>query len=136
MFEISEFETTDTADMPVKNPKTGKQMMLPGGKAPVTITLAGRDSEIYRKISRDLANRRAEVARAEGISEVQLSDAELDAEALDLLTALTLGWNGISSNKEPYPFSQENARKLYERLPWLREEVDRFVGNRANFMKA
>jgi hypothetical protein len=136
MFEISEFETTDTADMPLKNPKTGKQVMLPGGKAPATITLAGRDSEIYRKISRDLANKRAEAARAAGSNDFQPSDEDLESEALDLLTALTIGWNGISANKEPFPFSVENARKLYERLPWLREEVDRFVGNRANFMKA
>lgn len=133
MFEISEFETIDAADMPVKNPKTGKLVMLPGENAPVTIKLAGRDSEIYRKISRELANKRAETARN---GDAQPSDEDLENEALDLLSALTLGWEGITANREPYPFSPENARKLYERLPWLREEVDRFVGNRANFMKA
>jgi len=136
MFDIYDFETTDTADMPVRNPKTGKQMMLPGGKDPVTITLAGRDSEIYRRVSRDLVNKRVEAARAAGAADVQQSDEDLENEALDLLSALTVNWNGITANKEPYPFSNENARKLYERLPWLREEVDRFVGNRANFMKA
>jgi hypothetical protein len=134
MFEISEFETADVADMPVKNPKTGKPVMLPGGKLPVTIKLAGRDSEIYRKISRELANKRAEAVR--NGADASLGDEDLENEALDLLSTLTLGWEGITANKEPYPFSPENARKLYERLPWLREEVDRFVGNRANFMKA
>lgn len=133
MFEISEFETTDVADMPVKNPKNGKPMM--DGKLAVVIKLAGRDSEIYRKVSRELANKRAEAIRAAG-ADAQPTDDDLENEALDLLSALTLGWVGIAANGEPYPFSQENARKLYERLPWLREEVDRFVGNRANFMKA
>lgn len=133
MFDITEFETTDIADMPVNNPKTGKPVMA--GAKPVTITLAGRDSEVYRKISRELANKRIEAARAAG-KEVELSDEELQNEALDLLSALTLGWTGVVSGGEPFPFSTENARKMYERLPWLREDVDRFVGNRANFMKA
>lgn len=134
MFEISEFETVDAADMPVKNPKTGKMVMV-DKNSPVTIRLAGRDSEIYRRISRYLAHMRAETALADG-GDASPSDEALENEALDLLSALTLGWTGITANREPYPFSEENARKLYERLPWLREEVDRFVGNRANFMKA
>ena len=57
-------------------------------------------------------------------------------ENIELLVACTLNWAGIRAKGQPLPFSVDNARVIYAKLPWLREQVKAFIEDRANFLKA
>jgi hypothetical protein len=42
----------------------------------------------------------------------------------------------ITMDKKELEFSVDNAIALYERFPWIKEQVDIAIGDRANFIKA
>ena len=131
--EISDFKLEDSAIMPVRHLATGQPIKTKDGKA-VSVTVACKDSEVFRLLARNQTERRLKRASETGNS--RLSSTELEDEALDLLAGSTLGWSGITKDGAEFPFSFENARGLYRELPWLRDQVDAFIADRANFMKA
>jgi len=92
------------------------------------IKLAGPDSRIAK-------SRRADIRRR--FRNHRSSDLDLDAleqEAMETRVAMTLEWGGIELDGEELAFTPENVRTVYERFPWLIEQVDSFQGDRANFM--
>jgi hypothetical protein len=46
----------------------------------------------------------------------------------------TKGWSGITEGGVEVKFSYENAVKLYTKYLWLREQIDRFMADRSNFL--
>ena len=116
--------------MRVLDPRTGRP--LGTDKAPVTVSLVGRDSQEYRdaqahfldKLRSDATKRRA----------TSLTTEEADANALAILAACTKGWEGIEWDGKPLAFSPSAAVQIYADLPWLRDQVDAFVGDRTNFL--
>jgi hypothetical protein len=126
------------AAMEVKHPVTGDVVRqdppegAPEGTlgAPVTITLAGQDSSTYKKARNAQVTKRL-AKRNPG----KITGEEAEAEALELLVAATLGWDGISlGSNEPLAFTPGNVRRLYETLPAIREQAAAFVDDRANFL--
>lgn len=78
-------------------------------------------------------------------SGAKFSAAASDEEAAASLARATTGWSGVvqgwvdgTDDEAPAQFSIENARKLYlnRGVKWLRDQADRFVGDRANFLPA
>ena len=126
---------TDAADvgvdMTIRNPATGLPM---DGE---TITLLGRDSKVYR----DHVARR-ERALLDHVNNTRkapkLSHDQIKHQAIEDLVILTTGWNLTSEDGQPLPFSKEAARDIYaaHEMAWLREQVEEFVGDRANFLTA
>jgi hypothetical protein len=111
----------------LEHPVTGEPLLHDG--QPMTITLAGIDSAAYRNKHRQIQNRRLQrMARGR---KPDLSNA--DAEACELLAACTISWSGIVKGGEALECSEQAARELYEEHDWIREQVDVFVGDRANF---
>ena len=54
-----------------------------------------------------------------------------------LLAAMTVGWeNVLDTEGNDIPFATEVARSLYVSYPVVREQVDVFVANRRNFLRA
>lgn len=99
------------------------------------IDLHSGDSDVARKHGRAVANRRLGMR-----GRVKLTAQELEADAAELLSALTAGWLLLDLTGQPIEveFSRENARELFTEpgLAWLREQVDEFVADRGNFSKA
>lgn len=104
-------------------------------KLGITITLVGQDSEIHRAFVNRQANKlRQKITPGRGYMPPSI---EKDQEqATELLVACTLGWEGMAMGGKDYPFSPDNARALYSDpgYAWLREQVDRFIADRANFL--
>jgi phage/plasmid-associated DNA primase len=61
-------------------------------------------------------------------------DFDLKDESVELLAKCTKGWSGITESGKEVPFSYENAVKLYTKYLWLREQIDRFMADRSNFL--
>lgn len=118
------------AVLEVLHPTTGLPLVM-DGETPVTITLVGKDSEQFRAAVRERTNKNLKAM------EKASPTAEMVEQAnIDLLAACTLGWSGIQVKDQPWPFTPDNARYLYTRLVWLRDQVDGFIADRANFLKA
>src|SRR4029077_990726 len=99
---------------------------------PAYIDHYSADSEIARKHQRNIQRRRLAMR-----GRMRITPEELEAEAVDILAALTVGWYlvGTKGQKINTPFTQENARELYgdPTITWLREQVDESTADRANF---
>jgi hypothetical protein len=137
-FNLSSLDTSIAAEsgavMTVVNPVSGA-VLVAEDKKPVTITLAGEDSERFKRADR--ANRNRRLARQQGARGGKISAEEMEADNLELLVAVTIDWSGLAiDGNEELSFSADNARVLYTKLPWLREQAQAFVLDRSNFLKA
>ena len=128
VFDLASLDTAKKANegvwMPVIHPKT----KLPTG---LRILLFGMDSEIQQKYQRDYMDRMVQ-RKADAPAPDQAE------EELEMLATCTGGWdmNGsplVLEGKE-LPFTHENAKAVYKRFAWIKGDVDRFVGNRGNFL--
>jgi hypothetical protein len=103
---------------------------------PVRIRLRGPDSDVYREFSRKQIQKRF----ARGNDPKRINDLdmeEVEKDSLDMLAAMTVGWeNVLDTDGTEIAFSTEVARALYVSYPVVREQVDTFVANRRNFLRA
>lgn len=129
------------ATMPVLHP-IDRVPLLDAKKKPVTIDLLGRDSDTWIKGENAARNKSVEQLT----TGAKYSAAAADRRDAESLARATTGWSGIpkawleegSNDESPAEFSFENAVKLYTNrgVRWLRDDADKFVGTRANFLKA
>lgn len=118
----------------IRHPKTN----LPLG---IQITVCGSDSETCKRIQRKQINRRLELSARSRNNKVAMTAEEIEAEALDILVSCTKGWNTGDrkeielADDEWLPCTPENVRRVYEELPWLREQIDQEIGDRSNFLQ-
>jgi hypothetical protein len=71
---------------------------------------------------------------------VKLTPEELEANRVEFLAALTVGWHlvDLAGKHVAVDCNTENARDLYSNpaLSWVRDQVDEFTGDRGNFSPA
>lgn len=121
----------------------------------ITINVLGKDSDEFQKISRAQSKKRMSKMNRGGfrVQNVMIPPEEIEADGLELLAKCTKSWKTVAvkdkdGNKlEPaketilvagkeIEFSYDNALMIYERFPWIKEQVDAAVGDRANFIKS
>jgi len=128
--DLSSLETQAGSTMTVMHPV--EDIPLLGGDGdPVTFSLLGIDSEEYRASQRGITNKR--LSRK---NKFKITAEQLELETIEVLVACTVNWSdNFEVDGSAYPFSKDNAKALYERFPWVREQVDDFIGERANFLR-
>lgn len=114
-----------------------KEPLLDANGKPVTIKVMGPDSTKYRSLSRSQIRKRL-TRMAAGQKEVTEADMdETESDGLDILAACTISWTGVLTPKgEEIPCNAENARKLYLHYPVVKEQIDAFISERENFLRA
>lgn len=120
--DLTQLNVSDagSSDMVLRHPATGEDL-------DITIKLLGKDSAEYRKAVSKVGNSRINQRKKVTVEQTQ-------QDALDLLVAVTVGWAGMTENGEELEFSPENAKRVYRDYPWIKEQADEFVHDRANFM--
>ena len=113
----------DGAELEVLHPISGE-------KLGIAIRLAGTDSAVHRKATTAIASRRTKGGFRRNIN---LDD--LQAESIEILARCTLSWSGVVLDGKDVPPSKEAAAALYTRFPWLREQVETFISDRANYLQ-
>lgn len=74
----------------------------------------------------------AEFLHAKGTGGVSL--AEFEPQALASIVATTKAWSGVvDEDDHPVACTPETVRALYEAAPWIREQVQAAVTERARF---
>lgn len=120
------------AEMELVHPVTGETLTQDDKeKTPITIKVVGTDSKAYRNKNRDFQRKR--IAKMTKSRTKTIDYTVSDEDACELLAECTVGWSGIEVDGKPLEFSKENANELYMKFNWIREQVDAFIGDRANF---
>lgn len=101
-----------------------------GEPTDVRIQVYSPDSEQYRKAANRVRNNTMKFIRKNNGTTAE----RIEADMVEILANVTVGWSGLTENGQPWPFSIENARRLYTDFPFIREQVDEFVGDRKNFI--
>lgn len=132
--DLSNFNVEKMAEqgawMELENPETGDVLKSDEGE-PVAIKVLGTDSKAWRNKNRLYQQRR--IAKMTRSRSKQIDYTMSDEDACELLSECTVGWKGIVDDGEEVEFSKEAAFDLYMKYIWIREQVDSFVGDRANF---
>ena len=128
-FDLGQFDTVTAS-----NQGAAMQVLHPVTNVPtgVEITLAGADSDVYRRAQRTWANKQMDrLMKRRGNNP---SVEEIEERSLDIMARCTLSWKDVEFKGKKLPCNYENAIMLYRELPWLREQVDEFINDRANFL--
>ncbi len=100
----------------------------------MSITLLGQDSSVYRKIQ--LGKQQAALNRmAKGKKGLDLNAEKLAEDTIDDLVKMTVEWEGFTLDGKELKPTADNVRKIYTEWPWIREQAQEFVNNRANFFR-
>jgi hypothetical protein len=132
--DLSIFDTKTLADqgfdLDIADIRTGQ----PSG---FRVRILGVDSEVMQQRIRDEAERIAEAMKRD--QRLNETPEESRARRIERLVLATVGWsdNAVILG-EAFPFSADNARRLYTdpRFPHIREQVERGIQNRVNFLRA
>lgn len=139
---LSQLDTKKVADAGVTialtDPYTAEQLTLADGSV-MSITVLGRDSAKMREYVRKVTDKRLEELRKNKSQSFSLEESE--SEKAGALAAVTVAWNlppiDEGSTVAP-PCTESNARALYSdpRFPWIVEQLDAVIADRASFFKA
>lgn len=114
-------------ELQLTHPRTGAPLEI-------FITVLGADSAAYKE--RLLEHQRRAMADFQKTRKFARTPEQLDADAIELLAAATQAWRNVVVDGKPLTCSEAAARTLYAdpRFPWIREQVDAAIGDRANFL--
>lgn len=114
--------------MPLRHPITNEPLVDEDG--PVSITLRGADSDLYRAGQQGLLE-----SLVEGLtSDRGKPKAVARSTRIELMADCTVGWSNIIVGGERVTFSRDNAVKLYTDYPWVLDQVQAFVNDRQNYL--
>lgn len=129
--DLSVFEiASEGVPLQLLHPQTGEPLALDDG-TPMEVTVVGTDSDEWRARERAIANK-----RIANFGKKPVTAEELETDNLLNLVACIKSWRGMVLNGQEIPCTDEHKLALLKRLPHLRRQVDNFVGNSANFLKA
>lgn len=121
--DLSTLEVKQGEVMHLAHPADETQLLGP------TITLAGIDSEVYRRTQSKLARVRVEqIAR----NRKRANDSDDD---LELLVACTQAWTDIKIDGKLRDCTDQNKRELYTRFPWIRDQAAAFMMDREKYFR-
>jgi hypothetical protein len=130
--DLSNLDTVAAASegavMPLLHP-VSRAPLKTDDKKPITLTLLGYDSIQFQDFERIKINR-----RLNGEDAPERSAEAHEADKLETLSLCVKSWQNIIVDGKALECTAENVRMVLKRFPWIREQVDLFVGNRANFL--
>ena len=101
----------------------------------IIIRVLGKDSDEYQKVSRAHSKKRmAKLSKSGFRSNTSIPLEEVEQDGLLLLAACTKSWSGVVIDGTELICSADNALMVYERFPWIKEQIDSAIGDRANFI--
>lgn len=120
-----------TAVMNVIHPITGEEMFQDDGVTPVTVTLLGMESSVAKRITKARAQKQLNKRN----QKVDLDEAR--EFTISLQAKLITASQGLTENGQDLDLTDHvTSVDVLTRFNWLREQIDEFITDRANFYKA
>ena len=107
--------------MDVLYPSTGEPTGL-------RLKLAGIDSDLFAEFSRERSKKAVQSAAGGGKKE------EGENYTAELLAHLTIDWEGAEMNGEKLECTRANAQMVYDTIPIVRCQANRFIMHELNFL--
>lgn len=127
-FDIAEFSAkmNDTATLEITHPATG----LDTG---IRIKLYCVNSPHWEKLTQALEEENAKFRKAG--AEIPKEKTKYDNSTF--LARMTAGWSGLAENGQELPYSEDNARRVYDdwKLKFIRDQVVQFISRQGNFIQ-
>lgn len=131
--DLKQFDTVAASnvgfELQLVNPSNGEEL-------PIFITVLGRDSDEFRKLQAELNRRRLNKLARSGRH--RSTDDDFEADGVQLLAVCTKAWRDgdkpkLTIDGEELECNRANAARVYSRFPWIKDQVDAAVLDRANF---
>jgi hypothetical protein len=144
LFDLASFDTILASD---KGAEVELVHLKDGAPTGIFFRVLGPDSSVWREQVNERANKRlaAQFKAQRGGSKAQdvptMEDAT--ADGILLLTRCTIGWRTVTAegekpvlilNGDELPFNAVNCARIYTDLPAVRDQIDTFIGDIANFL--
>jgi hypothetical protein len=116
----------------IRNPQTGEP-------TDAWIEMLGPDSALALSIHEESATFFAKRAQRQGLADPKKEKEEFEQHAAHNMAKICTDWGGISFGKDKdLEFSYENATMIFSNplSRWVRQQVERFHSDRANFTEA
>lgn len=133
----------DIKNLGLSDDSVRKELVKPDGtKTGIFLDLISTDhprfKEIDRKVSLKMLKKMADGKKnISGININKIDPEESEKFDIERIAACIVGWDGLTSDGQPVPYSHDNAMKFlsYPMLDWVREIIREFAEDRANFTK-
>lgn len=97
----------------------------------IKIKLLGADSDIYQDASRKALQK---LSRKKGSKISQDNVDEAIRATCSIYAKVTVEWSNLEMDGKPFACNYENAFEVYLKFKWIREQVQKFIEERSNFM--
>lgn len=124
--------TTDIIVVTIKNPSTDEPLKNDDG-SDMTITVYAPYSKEYKAVVHAIANRR--IKAAQGKKSVEYTVEDIESASLEGLAKTTKEWN-ITYGGEVPKLTEAKAKEVYDKVFWIKAQVEQGVEDSLGFMKA
>jgi hypothetical protein len=130
--DMKQFELTDSAVFfQLKHPVT--RVPLQDDKGPVGVRILGQDSEEFKRHQRQIANKGLEAAMRRGGAKPTAEELEHDANttlSACIKELVNISWDGEALS------APADTLRMFELMPWAKEQIDSAIADRTLFIKA
>lgn len=123
--------TSDTITIVLKHPITGDPLTKDDGKE-MTVTVFAPHSREYKAAIYAQANKR--ILKAQKSKKITMTAEEIEQSSLDLLVQTTKDFN-LQMNGKTVKFSVAEAMEIYQKFPWIKDQVVEGQEDYTNFLK-
>jgi hypothetical protein len=125
--------TSDTIDVVLKHPTTGETLTNDDDGSDMTITVYAPHTKQYKSAMYKQANSRIKKAGGK-IEDIEFDYEELEEASIELFSTITKEWNLTYNGVKP-KLSENKAREIYEKIFWIKPQVEEAIASFAGFMK-
>ena len=123
--------TSDTITVILKHPVTDDVLMKDDG-VEMSVTVYAPHSKEYKAAIHEQTNKR--IQKAQKNKKITFTAEEIDLASVEMIAKTTKDWDLIF-NKKPLKFSVAEATDLYQKLPWLKDQVLEAQEDYTSFLK-
>lgn len=117
--------SNDGAWYTLKHPATGEELSA-------KIKILGKDSTKYTQMSDEFRRKTLDSMKSNKTMAQRMEEAQELSDSI--LVACTVDWADIMLDGKDLPFSELNAKMIYQRFNWIKEQIDQAIADRANFL--
>lgn len=123
---------TDIIVVTIKHPSTNEPLLNEDGSE-MTITVYAPYSKEHKSVIHGIANKRLKAAQNKKSTEYTME--ELEAATLESLAKTTKEWNITYGGEKP-KLTEAKAKEVYDKVFWIKSQIEGAVETSMDFMKA
>jgi hypothetical protein len=132
--DLTQFEKkSDTVVVELHNPVDFTPLVRNDG-TPMTVEVYGKFSDKYKQVQNSQQNARLKRAQRSG-GKVPVTAQELRAERLNLVVTCVKDWNIVLDGETP-PCTPDSVKSVFDRLPWVMDQVEEAMEDTQAFLKS